>query len=421
MRSDERAFTDLAARLAHEIASSATWYLGRCNWVGALGRDETRLSGRAELAALGPDLYGGTSGVALFLAEAAAKLGDDTLRRTALGAAQVGLDHADRIAPPVRDGLYAGQIGIAYATGRVAMLLGAEELLVRARGLLIGRCRARSGSGAADVMSGCAGAVLGLLAFDRLTGEQRFLAAAESLGDELIAHAVTGRAGWSWADPAQPAMHHLCGYAHGAAGIGHALAELAVATAEARFRAAALHAFDYERSWLDPRAGTWPDLRGIERRAGHDTPAPAADSWCNGAPGLALSRVRAAALLDDAALHRDAGVALATCDRHVADLLARAPDDFSLCHGAAGAADALLSAGADARARATRLGRRGIELYAGPGRTRFPSGVPLGETPGLLLGRSGVGMFYLRLADPGMPSPLLICPFGPLTATASAA
>jgi lantibiotic modifying enzyme len=256
-------------------------------------------------------------------------------------------------------------------------------------------------------MSGCAGAVLGLVALDRLLEGSELLTTAAALGDDLITRAETRSAGWSWADPAHPSMYHLCGYAHGAAGIGHALAELAAATGEPRFRAAAVSAFDYERSWLDPRMGTWPDLRGIDHRAGRDAPAPAADSWCNGAAGIALSRMRAAELLGDAAIHRDADLALATCDRHVADLLARVPDDFSLCHGAAGAADVLLSAGAGAKERAAQLGRRGIELFAERGPARFPCGVPLGETPGLLLGRSGIGMFYLRLADPGVLSPLL--------------
>ena len=112
-------------------------------------------------------------------------------------------------------------------------------------------------------------------------------------------------------------MHNLCGYAHGAAGVGHALAELAVVTGDARYGEAAARAFDYERAWLDPLRGTWADLRGIGRRVGRDAPVPAADSWCNGAPGIALSRMRAAELLGGAALLRDGDIALAACERYV--------------------------------------------------------------------------------------------------------
>jgi lantibiotic modifying enzyme len=411
MSSDEPAFLEVAGRLAHEIAESAIWCDGRCNWVGALPRDESRMSGRAEMAAaLGPDLYGGTSGVALFLAEAGAKLGDDGLRAAALGAIRLSLDHTDRVDPQVRDGLYGGLIGIAYAAARVAGLLGAEDVHKRAGERLAAWRRDGNRSGFSDLMSGCAGAVVGLVALRRLVDEPWLVDTASRLGDDLIARADVTAAGLSWADPEQRSMHNLCGYAHGAAGIGHALAELYGVTGEARYREAAVRAFDYERSWLDVGAGTWPDLRGVARRAGTDVLVPATDSWCNGAPGIALSRLRAGELLGCAEVGRDGELALAACERHVADLLNKAPDDFCLCHGAAGAADVLLHEAAGREDLAAQVARLGIELYAGPGAPGFPCGLPLGKTPGLLLGFAGIGTLYLRLSHSSMQSPLLIHP-----------
>jgi hypothetical protein len=115
-------------------------------------------------------------------------------------------------------------------------------------------------------------------------------------------------------------------------------------------------------------------------------------------------------VLGSQTLRRDADVALAACERHLAGLLVRAPDDFCLCHGAAGAGDALLHTGAGARDLAAQVGRWGLELYGSPGATRFPCGVPLGDTPGLLPGFAGIGMFYLRLSDPGVHSALLMHP-----------
>jgi hypothetical protein len=103
-------------------------------------------------------------------------------------------------------------------------------------------------------------------------------------------------------------------------------------------------------------------------------------------------------------------MALAACEDHVAELVSSAPDDFSLCHGAAGAADVLLHAGGASGDLAALLARRGIELYAGSGTSCFPCGTALGDTPGLLLGTSGIGMLYLRLSDPQLQSPLLIHP-----------
>jgi lantibiotic modifying enzyme len=406
MRSDEPAFLELAGRLGHEIARSAIWFEGRCNWVGALPRDEYRMNGKAEVAALGPDLYGGTSGVALFLAEAGARLDDDSLRATALGAIRLALDQADRVDRQVRDGLYGGSIGIVYAAARVAALLGSRDVHTRARRALVAWRRDGKRSASSDLMSGCSGAVLGLVALSRMMAQPWLIDAAVGLADELIARADVSGSGWSWADPEQPSMHNLCGYLHGAAGIGHGLAELFGVTGEARFRDASERAFEYERSWLDTRVGTWPDLRGVARRAGRDVPVPDSDSWCNGSLGIALSRLRAAELFASEPLRREADLALAACNRYVGNLLVRAPEDFSLCHGAAGAADVLLHATKGSRDLSAQLGRWGMEHCARP-TARFPCGVPQGETPALLLGFAGIGMLYLRLADPGIQSPLL--------------
>ena len=368
MRSDGEAFLGVAADIAHRIAGSAVWSDGRCNWIGAPASERSRVSGQAAVAALGADLYEGTSGVALFLAEAAARLGEPRLRATALGAIRLSLEQAGRLET---DGLYAGRLGVAYAAVRVAALHEAEDVAAGAAELVKSWRPDRTGGD--DVMGGRAGSVLGLVA---LAAPARLAAA---LGDELIARAERGPEGWSWRDPRRPSMHDLCGYAHGASGVGHALAELFGATGEDRYRDAAERAFAYERSWLDPRTGTWPDLRGVARRTGRRAPVvPAADSWCNGAGGIALARLRAHALLGTPALRRDADLALAACERHVAGLLGRDPDDFSLCHGATGAADVLLEGG---RAElAAQVGRLGIERH-GRGAPGFPCGVPGGETP----------------------------------------
>jgi len=398
MPSDD-AFLVMAAALAHEIADAAAWHEGRCNWVGAQPGDESRpLGSRRIHAALGPDLYDGTSGVALFLAEAGARLDDRRLRDTALGAVRHAVAHAGRIAPELRDGLYAGQIGVAYAAART----GSEEALAGARDVLEAWRRGRGNPAAADVFGGCAGAVAGLVALTEWIDEPWLLDTATEIGDVVITRARGAPAGWSWPDAADAANHHLCGYSHGAAGIGHALLELFGATGEERFREAGERAFEYEQWWFDRRLATWPDLRGVARAAGWDVPAPAAGSWCHGAPGITLSRLRAEQL---GSHRRDADPGLA-----ITRALARPPDDFSLCHGAAGIADVLLYAASSRRdsapaAVAAGIGQLGIERH---GMTGFPCGLPDGRTPGLFLGLAGIGLLYLRLSDPGVATPLIV-------------
>jgi lantibiotic modifying enzyme len=415
MSSEGRPFLDVAGDLARGIAASAVWHDGRCNWMGARPREGA--GGSVAVASLGADLYGGTSGVSLFLAEAGTRLDDDRVRRAALGAIRHALDHAAGIDPEHGDGLYLGPIGVAYAAARVAALLDSAPAMTRARELLRAWSRDDARSASADVMSGCAGAVAGLVALSELVQEPWLLDAAARLGEELMGRAEVTAAGWSWALPGRHTMHHLCGVSHGAAGIGHALTELFGVTGEGRFRAAAERAFDYERSWLDPATGTWPDLRDVGRRAGRDAPMPTADSWCNGAAGIALSRLRAAELLGSEVLRHEAELALVRCEQSVAERLAYAPSDYSLCHGAAGIGDVLLYAAdgpEDPRARlAAEIGLRGIEHHHGSGAARFPCGLPQGDTPCLFLGFAGIGMFYLRLADRGVASPLLVRRLGP--------
>ena len=134
MSSDELLFGRVAAELGHTIAESAIWFDGRCNWIGALPRNESQEP--VAIAALGADLYGGTSGVALFLAQAGTKLDDDCLRTTAVWAISHALDHANRLNPALRDGFYLGPIGVAYAAAHVAGLLDRDEVMTRARELL---------------------------------------------------------------------------------------------------------------------------------------------------------------------------------------------------------------------------------------------------------------------------------------------
>jgi lantibiotic modifying enzyme len=59
-------------------------------------------------------------------------------------------------------------------------------------------------------------------------------------------------------------------------------------------------------------------------------------------------------------------------------------------------------------AQAEEAAVEGLRLYGASG--NWPCGTIQGDTPGLMLGRAGIGYFYLRLADPNVPSVLLIDP-----------
>src|SRR6516162_3617827 len=106
--------------------------------------------------ALGPELYDGTSGVALVLAELSRATGNAQERRAAL------------------------------AAGRLAQLFGEQELLESAMGLLR-RCDAEDvGEDQFDLLSGLAGAVVAALALDPLLEARSVLESAQRWGEQLL-------------------------------------------------------------------------------------------------------------------------------------------------------------------------------------------------------------------------------------------
>jgi lantibiotic modifying enzyme len=392
-------FLAAASGIGARLVRDAVWYRGQCNWLGAERR------GAGDHRALGPQLGGGSAGVALFLAHLHAAAGDPHVRRTALGAIDRALAHTDEVPA---GGLYAGRPGIAYAAARCGELLGEERLLARAARLARGRS---PGVAAFDVVGGTAGALAALLALARLLGDERLVGRAARLGDELAAAARRGSGGWSWPPPGAPLQHGLCGFGHGASGAAWALLELFAVTGEQRHRDAALRALDYERRWFLPGAGDWPDLRGVRRSEARGSfRSPSAAGWAHGAPGIALARLRAWRILGDGPWRDEAITALAATAASTERALLAHDADFTLADGLAGAADVLLVGGEllpEGPALARRAGEVGVGRYAATV-AGWPCGVPGGVAPSLLHGHAGIGLFYLRLHDRAVPSALLI-------------
>ena len=408
--------TDLlaAARgIGERLVREAVWYRGQCSWIGVAGADGDGTSRRRPAhRALGPALGDGTAGIALFLAQLHAVTGDETLRRTAIGAIGQALAHADTVSPAVARGLYAGRPGIAYAAARCGRLLSDERLVQRAAKLARAPTpQAPARTGSSDLVSGTAGAIAGLLALSHLVGDERVVARAARLGDELAAAARRDPEGWSWAPAGERsrAVHGLCGLARGGAGAAWALFELSAATGDWSHRTTIERALSYERHWFDVDQANWPDLRGIERRERRGTfTAPYATAWCHGAPGIALSRLRGWQITGDERLRCAAVTALTTTAAHVERELLAPRANFTLCHGLAGSADVLLL-GAELLAEGTALARRVGEIGVGRYATSL-DGWPCGggRTPALLAGDAGIGLFLLRLHDPTVPSALLV-------------
>jgi lantibiotic biosynthesis protein len=372
---------EIAERIGTRLCRDALWSNCRCNWTGPYMEGEVMAYG-----SLGPEIYSGTSGIALFLWRLAVATGDRIISLTALGALRQALSKM----PQPGCGLYCGGLGILFAESEILGRCDEDAVL-----------RQAAPDESLDIIYGSAGCIGALLNLHRQWGGSRLLEAAIRHGDLLLSEAVRTDDGWSW--KTVPKSRNLTGFSHGTAGIGWALLELWSATGEDRFRAGALEAFRYERSCFNPTERNWPDFR-------EDTPSYPV-TWCHGAGGIGFSRLRAWQILGDDESLAEARTAVAK----VCDTL-DASGNFSLCHGTGGNADLLIYASqvlGEERwlAAAQAAGGQAAERYE---RRDMPwsCGLPTEmQVPGLMLGLAGIGYFYLRLADPGRTPTVLLAGF----------
>lgn len=409
---DEAVFLNTACGIGEIIAEEALWHEDRCTWVGVMpdGAARRRQMGLA-YSTLGPDLYGGTSGVGLFLGELYAATGDASVGRAATGAIRHALARTDVIPRTERLGLFTGWIGVALAAVRLGKIIREGELVERAYQLLR-RCTWEEVDGTGfDLIAGRAGGIAGLVALAKILDDPSLLEPAAQLGDDLLRTADRSRVGWSWSGPPKFQYRNLTGFSHGAAGVAYALMELFQATGEAKYRTGAEQAFAYERHWFDEQAANWPDFRRDTAAGRRVSRKPSFSTvWCHGAPGIALSRLRAFEITQDEIYRSEAVTGLETT-RHAVEVAQGAKrGNYSLCHGLAGNTEVLMHGyqvlgqeWEDAAALAREVAMDGIEMYE-KREHGWPYGTNGGETPALMLGLAGIGLFYLRLSRPAVPS-----------------
>src|SRR3984885_16369635 len=100
---------EVAATIGFGIARRAVWSGERCTWFDAIPALPTQNPATSMMA--GPDVYGGTSGIGWFLAQAATRSGDALLRRTARGALRQAAARADAYAAASPPGFFGGGPG----------------------------------------------------------------------------------------------------------------------------------------------------------------------------------------------------------------------------------------------------------------------------------------------------------------------
>ena len=399
--------------IARDLAKTAIWSEKEqiCNWQGA---NIDAINGKYQVVTrtFGADLYSGLSGIALFLAEVFLRAPDPIIRETLAGTVKNILKQMKEKPTPSLFGFHSGRLGIGFSLWKIGTLMGNSEWKQEGLKIVKNLIKETIGDHEIDVISGAAGAIPVLLKMHKEENDSVFLEIAKKCGDFLLTKADKSETSWSWQTiPDNPG---LTGYSHGTAGIATALIELYTKTENIEYWNAAMMAFQYERMHFDSQLNNWLDLRkGISPQPNSEHQHVCGEMWCHGAPGIALSRLRAYELTGRLDFLQEAQLALDTTYRSTIKSLASPENcNFSLCHGLAGNADILLTGGiilnnASYIQIAQQVGNLGSALYEKtetdwPSGVNDPTGLTLGmePTPGLMLGSSGTGYFYLRLASP---------------------
>jgi type 2 lantibiotic biosynthesis protein LanM len=359
---------------------------------------------RFQLQPIDYGLYGGTCGVALFLAAVEKVTGGAGYHELALGAVQplrqALRDYGERTARDMGIGGASGLGSVVYILTRVSQFLDEPPLLedaLHAARLITAEHIANDK--ALDIIAGAAGAILGLLTIYDVFHDQAVLERAVTCGQHLLRSRTESEAGYR----AWPTIEKklLTGFSHGAAGIVYALLRLYAATRDADWLAAAKEGIAYEGSVFVPQAGNWPDLRAAQQPA-------FSTSWCHGAPGIALGRIGGLAMLDSDDVRRDIEIAVQTTQAFDVQGVDH------LCCGSLGRVDVLLvAAGPLARPElaevASQWAWRIVTRAENTGTFALHPLLPRGVySPGFFQGTAGIGYELLRIAHPdALPSVLL--------------
>lgn len=386
-RTAEREAREIFGRI-HDAASKTredglTWYLR-----------EFRADG-AYLHGMLQNFYNGRSGVALYAGALA-----DTFSE------QVYSDFAVAIADAVDEAISkpgwaedkrlgrAGVGSLVYSFTKLSDLLDEPEYYTSARTAMAELTTDRiRDDDVFDVITGCAGIVLALVALYEATSDEVALSKAVTAGERLLDTRIQTDHGvaWNTLSPDNPSL----GMSHGVGGIAYALFRLAEVTGEDRFREVADRAIAYERSRFRPPRADW-DAK---------TKSSFIPGWCAGLAGFGLTSLKLFELTGRVDFRRDVERAVDGIDT------VHLTERDHLCGGTFGQVAFLTQAGR--RLDAPSLVQSGRELAGRSLDRASDSGftVPWQTdewyNPSFFVGEAGIGYELLRLSNAELPSVLL--------------
>ncbi len=364
-------------------------------------------------------IYTGVSGIVLLFLELYRQSGEEKFLQAAKDGAEWVIAYCEAN-PTTYYAFFTGRMGAAYMLTKMTAVTGKEEYTTKALHL-VKDCLAFLDEEQTidDLINGTSGTLLGLLHLHHATREERLLEDIDKYLQHLIKAAHFGPKGLYW-DRSSKNIKGLCGFSHGAGGIGYAFLELGHYFQNPEFYQVALQAFAYEDHYFDTAMGNWPDMRkGIydedsfteHREAyargeyGFFTESSDMAAWCHGAPGIGLSRLRAVELIENEQMQKDLDSAIKKTKEGNVDI-ETLRQSFTLCHGGGGNAMLFLDAYAQLEDEryldmAATVGDRALRSSVANG--LYYSGFSTAgtqEDTSLFMGNAGVAYFYLNLRDP---------------------
>ena len=269
-----------------------------------------------------------------------------------------------------------------------------------------------------DLINGSSGILLGLLHLYEATGEKEIYKKIERYTKHLISRATIDKEGLYW-DRSTQTIKGLCGFSHGAGGIGYVFLQLGRYFNNPTCYWVAEQAFAYENAQFDNTKNNWPDYRkGFYdektwkehqqlykegNKLFFEMPGDMA-AWCHGAPGIGLSRISATEITKSDQYKTDLENAL--LKTYSTTVNSTAPSrSFNLCHGGGG--NALLFFEANRVNRDTKY-QEWITSVANQALLQkqesgyYLSGFSAAENKednSLFMGKAGVGYFYLLASE----------------------
>jgi type 2 lantibiotic biosynthesis protein LanM len=397
---DAARLIDAAVAIGDRLDVLALRHNDQATWIGlALQGDKSWT-----LQPLGPDMYNGIAGVALFLAY----LGHATGTRRHTELARAAWNTLVSEIPKMRawggtTGLFSGWGSVVYVASHLATLWDDERILQTVDGVLDDLPAVVKKDAGFDVINGSAGCIFALLSYDQVTFDDRIRSLVQCCAEHLIEHRQQMERGVAW-HTTKEATRPLLGLSHGVSGIAAALAVAGTFVGDPRYEHVARAALEYERSLYSEEDGNWPDFRDIKGVVPPNPPPAGAPPmrksmgmWCHGAPGVGISRLLMRGHIVDDRIDAELDQAIATT------LRIGFGSNHSICHGDLGNLAFLAAAAASRGDRALeQTVERFVSASADFGiRFGWRSGVPLSvENPALMTGLAGTGLGLLHFAMP---------------------